>query len=119
MKQARQAEALPAVAIGVAWLVPGAGRSEPPPATTEDADAVLDSYGIVGDHLSLTYQRHAITQIRVADLDGLRGRVVELPGIGNADGIFGERDKDTAFSSTNHFCTADDLSHLGRGLCPA
>jgi prolyl oligopeptidase len=55
----------------------------------ERSDAVLKSFAVRGNHLSLHYLRQAATQLRIATLDGKPVREVELPGIGSSRGLVG------------------------------
>ena len=75
----------------------------------EDANAVLKDYGIIGGHLSLTYEARATTQIRLATLDGQFVRTVESPGIGNVEGLFGEPDGDTAYYTFESFLEPETI----------
>ena len=61
------------------------------------ADAVLDSFSVVGRHLVLTYLERATSRLRVAGLDGSGVREHQLPGIGSLFGLGSEWDGDELF----------------------
>jgi prolyl oligopeptidase len=69
----------------------------------ERPDAVLEDFGVVGDHLSLRYLRRAITEIEIATLEGKRVRRVSFPGLGSATGLHGNPEDDTAYYSFSSF----------------
>jgi prolyl oligopeptidase len=56
------------------------------------ADAVLDSFSVVGKSLVLTYLERATSRLRLASLDGTGVRDHELPGIGSLFGLGSEWD---------------------------
>ena len=51
-----------------------------------EADGVLESLTVAGDHLVVTYQRDGATEIEVRDAEGGHPRRVELPGLGYSPG---------------------------------
>jgi prolyl oligopeptidase len=67
------------------------------------ADATLESAGVVGGHLALTYLKNASSVLQIHALDGKHVRDVALPAIGTSTGISGEADEDTAYFSFTSF----------------
>jgi prolyl oligopeptidase len=61
------------------------------------ADAVLDGFRVVGDHLALSYLERASSRLRLADLDGGLRREVDLPTLGSLFGLGAEWDGDELF----------------------
>ncbi|HVV86964.1 MAG TPA: prolyl oligopeptidase family serine peptidase [Kofleriaceae bacterium] len=68
-----------------------------------ESDAVLESVGVVGDHLVLTYLRDASSELEVRSLEGKAVRKVALPGIGTTGGIGGNPDEDTGYFGFSSF----------------
>jgi prolyl oligopeptidase len=62
-----------------------------------ESDAVLESAGVVGEHLVLSYLRDAHSEVEIRTLGGKPVRKLELPGIGSSAGPFGEPDEDEAY----------------------
>ena len=62
-------------------------------------EATLDSAGIVGDKLLVSYLADAKTEIRTFALDGRRAGTIALPGIGYVGGFRGEPGDPEAFYS--------------------
>jgi prolyl oligopeptidase len=71
----------------------------------EDPAAKLDSFTIVGGHLGLEYQRDAVTELRLATLEGKPLRTVTLPGVGVASNLVALEDQDEAFFAFSSFTT--------------
>ena len=67
------------------------------------SDATLESAGIVGEHLMLTYLKNAASVLAVHDLAGKHVRDVALPGIGTSGGISGNYDGDTGYFAFTSF----------------
>ena len=67
------------------------------------SDSTLEGWGIVGEHLTLTYLEKASSKIAIHELAGKHVRDVELPGIGTSGGMSGEPDEDTAYFSYTSF----------------
>jgi prolyl oligopeptidase len=68
-----------------------------------ETDATLEHAGIVGDHLVLTYLRHAASEIEIHDLAGKRVRKADLPPLGSAAGMVGNPDEDTGYIAYSSF----------------
>ena len=68
-----------------------------------ESDAVLESLGVVGDRLVLTYLRNASSELEVRSLEGKPVRKVALPGIGTTGGIGGNPDEDTGYFGFTSF----------------
>lgn len=66
-------------------------------------DAVLESVGLVGERLVLTYLRNAASELEIHSLDGKLVRKVALPGIGTTGGIGGNPDEDTGYFGFSSF----------------
>jgi prolyl oligopeptidase len=69
----------------------------------EQKDAVLKSFAIRGNRLSLQYMRNASTELRIATLKGKVLRKVSFPGIGTASQLTGNAEDDTAYYSFSSF----------------
>ena len=67
------------------------------------SDDTLEHIGIVGEHLVLTYLRHAASAIEIRTLDGAPVRTVALPPLGTAGGVVGQPDEDTGYVSYTSF----------------
>jgi prolyl oligopeptidase len=65
----------------------------------EQKDAVLESMGVVGGHLSLCWMKNASNTLELRTLDGKLLRTVALPLLGTSSGIHGNDDEDTAYYS--------------------
>src|SRR5262249_26278786 len=68
-----------------------------------ESDATLEHASVVGEHLVLTYLRHAATEIGIHALPGRRAGKVELPPLGSAGGIVGNPDEDTGYIGYTSF----------------
>jgi prolyl oligopeptidase len=68
-----------------------------------ESDATLESTGVVGEHLVLTYMRHAANEIELHDLAGKLVRKVDLPPLGSAGSIVGNPDEDTGYIAYTSF----------------
>jgi prolyl oligopeptidase len=68
-----------------------------------ETDATLEHAGIVGEHLVLTYLRHAASEIEIRDLAGKLVHKVDLPPLGSASGIVGNPDEDTGYIAYTSF----------------
>ncbi len=68
-----------------------------------ESDATLEHVGVVGEHLVLTYLRHAASEIEVHDLAGKLVHKVDLPPLGSATGIVGNPDEDTGYIAYTSF----------------
>ncbi|HEX4456254.1 MAG TPA: prolyl oligopeptidase family serine peptidase [Kofleriaceae bacterium] len=67
------------------------------------SDATMETAGIVGGHLAVTYLDHASSKLSVFALDGKHVRDVALPGIGTSSGLSGDEDEDTAYFEYTSF----------------
>jgi prolyl oligopeptidase len=67
------------------------------------SDATLESFGIVGEHLILTYLRNAANRVEVHDLGGKLVREIALPPLGTSGGIGGNPDEDTGYFAYTSF----------------
>ena len=68
-----------------------------------ESDATLESFGIVGEHLVLTYLRRAASEVEVRTLAGALVRKLELPPLGTSGGISGNEDEDTGYFAYTSF----------------
>ena len=66
-------------------------------------EATLESVGIVGERLILTYLRNAASEVAIHDLAGKKVRQVALPPLGTSGGIGGNPDEDTGYFSYSSF----------------
>jgi prolyl oligopeptidase len=71
----------------------------------ERADAVLDGFAIVGDHLALHYLERSTTRLEIADLEGKLVRKVAFTGLGSASNLSGNPEDDTAYYSFSSYTT--------------
>ncbi len=69
----------------------------------EDPGATLEGASIVGGRLALSYLRGAVSELRLALLDGKPLRQIELPGVGTSSGLSGLEDVDEAFFEFSSF----------------
>ncbi|HEX4417457.1 MAG TPA: prolyl oligopeptidase family serine peptidase [Kofleriaceae bacterium] len=67
------------------------------------SEATLESFGIVGEHLVLTYLRNAASEIELRELSGTLVRKVDLPPLGSTAGISGNPDEDTGYIAYTSF----------------
>lgn len=68
-------------------------------------EAVLNNAALIGGHLFTTYLRDAHTQMRRFKLDGTADGIVQLPGIGSAGGLTGNRSNGEVFYLYSSFDT--------------
>lgn len=68
-----------------------------------EADEAMESAGMVGDTLIVSYLKDAKTQVKLFDLAGKFIREVEFPGIGTASGFGGQRKDSETFYSFSSF----------------
>ncbi|HMG52610.1 MAG TPA: prolyl oligopeptidase family serine peptidase, partial [Kofleriaceae bacterium] len=66
-------------------------------------DATLESLGVLGGHLAVSYLRSAASEIEIHDLRGVLVHKVALPPLGNAGRMQGEPDEDDAYVSYTSF----------------
>ena len=83
------------------WKVIGVplGRGPDPQArlvVPEGRDAMREA-SIVGDHLAILYQSDATSEIRLFTLDGRSAGRVDLPGVGTASALTGEKEAPELF----------------------
>jgi prolyl oligopeptidase len=69
----------------------------------QHASAVLEAFGVYGDHLAMRYLENASSKVVIADLGGKTVRTIELPGIGSVDGPTGNPEDDTAYYGYSSF----------------
>jgi prolyl oligopeptidase len=69
----------------------------------KQSDATLQGAQVIGEHLVLTYLRHATSEIAVHDLGGHLVRKLPLPGLGTVAGVTGNPDDDTAYFGFTSF----------------
>ncbi len=69
----------------------------------ERADATLESAGILGHHLVLSYLKDVVSHVEVRTLDGKLVRELSLPTLGSLGGFSGETDDDLAYYSFQSF----------------
>ena len=85
----------------------------------EDAEATLQGVSVIGGKLVLGYLVNATSRVEVRELDGRKLRRLELPGIGQVDGPYGDEDHDEAFFSFQSFTTPYEVHETsiatGRG----
>ncbi len=79
-----------------------AARSPAPRTLIAEDSATLQDASIVGGKLIASYLADAKSEVRVHALDGVRERVIDLPGIGTASGFTGDfGDPETFFAFTS------------------
>jgi prolyl oligopeptidase len=71
----------------------------------QDDEAVLESFGVIGGRLALTYLKNASSRVVLLDLDGKKVRDIDLPGIGTVIGPVGNPDHDTAYYGFSSYTT--------------
>lgn len=71
-----------------------------------EREATLEDARVVGEHLVLTYLRHAASELAIHDLKGKRVREVALPPLGTTGGIGGNPDEDTGYFGFSSFTEA-------------
>jgi len=69
----------------------------------QQTDAVLKSFAVRGNRLSLQYMKNASTELRIATLRGKVLRKVSFPGIGTASQLSGNPGDDAAYYSFSSF----------------
>jgi prolyl oligopeptidase len=69
----------------------------------EQKDAVLDSAGVVGKHLALSWMKNASSTLEIRTLDGKPVRTVQFPVLGTSHGFQGRSDEDTAYYTFTSF----------------
>jgi len=69
----------------------------------ERHDATLESSGILGHHLVLSYLKDVVSQVEVRDEAGKLVRAIELPTLGAIGGFTGNADDDLAYYSFQSF----------------
>jgi len=69
----------------------------------EDPEAVRQDAAVVGGHLALNYLRNAVSELRVATLEGKVARKIALPGLGTTSNLVGPEDSDTAYFQFSSF----------------
>lgn len=78
----------------------------------EDPNATLDSFAIVGGHLTLTYLKDVKTEIRWVSLDGKKSRTQTLPGVGVASFPSGEKTSTEAYYQFSSFTSPPQVYKL-------
>lgn len=79
------------------------------------ADAVLDSFSVVGRRLVLTYLERATSRLRLAALDGTGAIEHELPGIGSLFGLGSEWDGDELFYGFSSYTVPPSVYRIDLG----
>jgi len=69
----------------------------------ERQDATLDSSGIVGHHLALSYLKDVVTKPELRDEDGKLVRAIDLPTLGTVTTISGNPDDDLVYYAFDSF----------------
>jgi prolyl oligopeptidase len=69
----------------------------------ERHDATLETSGILGHHLLLSYLKDVVSQVELRDEDGKLVRALELPTLGAIGGFSGNADDDLAYYSFQSF----------------
>ncbi len=69
----------------------------------ERSDATLESAGIVGHKLALTYLKDVVSQAELHDEDGKLVRTIDLPTLGAMGGLSGDVDDDLVYYSFQSF----------------
>lgn len=69
----------------------------------EDHASARESLVIVGERLSISALRDAVSTVELYELDGRKVRELELPGLGTASNLSGNEDEDEAFFSFSSF----------------
>ncbi len=67
------------------------------------ADAVLQSFSVVGGKLGLVYLKKASSRLEIVELSGKKVREVTLPGIGSTGGLHGNPLYDEAYYAFSSF----------------
>ncbi len=75
-------------------------------------DAVLDSFAIRGNRLSLVFIQNATTKIRIHRLDGRFLYEVSFPGLGTASQLAGNPEDDVAYFSYSSFLVPKTLFRI-------
>jgi prolyl oligopeptidase len=70
-----------------------------------EMDMALTSVGFVGNLLVAEYLKDAASHVEVFETDGRQIRVLDLPGLGSAEGFGGRRNSTETFYSFSNFTT--------------
>jgi prolyl oligopeptidase len=81
----------------------------------ERPDATLQGTVVVGGRLALQYLKDARSEVVLRELDGSGPREVALPGLGTADGPYGNPDDDEAYLTFQSFTTPPAVFALSVG----
>ncbi|ELY58014.1 prolyl oligopeptidase [Natronococcus amylolyticus DSM 10524] len=73
------------------------------PEVVPERDGIVKGATVADDRLLIQYERAAVSDLEVFDLDGDHLRSVELPGTGTVAGLSGNRDAPEAFFSYQSF----------------
>jgi prolyl oligopeptidase len=73
------------------------------PEVVPERDAIVKDATIVDDRLLIQYERAAVSELEVFDLEGNHLRSIDLPGAGTVTGLGGNRDAPEAFFSYQSF----------------
>jgi prolyl oligopeptidase len=76
-----------------------------------EAKETLETVHLLGNQLFCIYLQDAKTLVKIHELSGALVRVVELPGIGTADGFRGKRIDTETFYSFSSFATPPSIFH--------
>ncbi len=76
-----------------------------------EADEAMQSAGIVGDTIIVSYLKDAKTQVKLFDLAGKFVREVKFPGIGSANGFGGQRKHSETFYTFASFNRPTSVYH--------
>ncbi len=74
-----------------------------------EAEDVIQSVGLVGDRLIVSYLKDAKTVVKIHDLAGKFVRDLPLPGIGSAGGFGGKRTETETFYTFTSFTTPPSI----------
>jgi prolyl oligopeptidase len=79
--------------------------------------AVLEDFGVFGEHLGMRYLENASSKVVIADFGGKTVRTIELPGIGSVEGPSGNPEDDTAYYSYSSFIEPSTVfeTSIGKG----
>ncbi|WP_049923404.1 prolyl oligopeptidase family serine peptidase [Halopiger djelfimassiliensis] len=73
------------------------------PEVVPERDGIVTGATIADDRLLVQYEREAVSELEVFDLDGDHCQSVDLPGMGTVTGLRGNRDAAEAFFSYQSF----------------
>jgi prolyl oligopeptidase len=82
------------------------------PLIAQSDSQVLESMGIIGGRLALTWLKDVVSRLEIRNLDGSAPREIALPTLGSVGGPVGREDDDEAFYSFTSFTYPREIYSL-------